>query len=63
MILHSLKALKKSASEEGEIKPNSVEVGFVGRDSSFKLLKEDQIKEYLKKAEGWKGSGTKMEAE
>jgi hypothetical protein len=39
MILHSLAALKKSASEEGEIKSGSIEIGVVGINHPFKLLK------------------------
>ena len=48
LIIHSLKALKKSASEEGEVKPSSVEIGVVGIGCPFRLLKENEIEEYLK---------------
>jgi hypothetical protein len=43
LILHSLSALRKSANEEGEIKPSSVEIGVVGKDAKFRLLKEEEI--------------------
>ena len=56
LIFHSLKALKKSASEEGEVKASSVEIGVVGRDSPFRLLKESEIEEYLKDVEKWQCS-------
>lgn len=39
LVLHSLAALKKSASDEGEVKPISVEIGVVGRNKPFTLLK------------------------
>ena len=32
LILHSISALKKSASEEGEIKASSIEIGIVGKN-------------------------------
>jgi len=39
LVLHSLAALKKSASEEGEIKSGSIEIGVVGINQPFRLLK------------------------
>ncbi len=39
LVLHALAALRKSASEEGEIKPLAIEIGVVGVNQSFRLLK------------------------
>ncbi len=41
LILHSLSALRKSASDDGEVKPNSVEIAYVGKDKQFTILKEE----------------------
>jgi 20S proteasome alpha/beta subunit len=41
LILHSLSALKKSASDDGEVKPNSVEIAYVGKNKQFTILKEE----------------------
>lgn len=56
LILHSLAALKKSASEEGEVKAGSIEIGVVGKNKSFTLLKEAEIAQYLQKLENFQGS-------
>jgi 20S proteasome subunit alpha 6 len=61
LVLHSLAALKKSASEEGEVKAGSIEVGIVGKNRPFSILKENEIAEYLTKLENFKGSADKME--
>jgi 20S proteasome subunit alpha 6 len=63
LIFHSLSALKKSASDEGEVKPNSVEIAFVGRNSQFTILKEDQIASYLDRLKDFKGTAEKMDIE
>ena len=47
LILHSISALKKSASEEGEIKASSIEIGVVGRDQKFRLLSLEELENYL----------------
>lgn len=57
LILHSLSALKKSASEEGEIKGTSVEIGIVGKDTPFRVLKPAEVETYLKDLENWKKEG------
>lgn len=41
LVQHALAALKKSASDEGEVKAESVEIGVVGRDKQFTLLKTE----------------------
>ena len=56
MILHALAALKKSASEEGEVKSGSIEIGVVGKNKPFSILKENEIVQYLAKLENFKGS-------
>lgn len=61
LILHSLKALKKSASDEGEIKPSSVEIGVVGVNTPFRILKENEIAEFLLQSNDFKGSVEKMD--
>ena len=38
LILHAICALKKSASDEGEVKGDSVEIGIVGKDKPFTQL-------------------------
>ena len=63
LILHGLSALRKSASDEGEIKKTSVEIGIVSKDKPFRLLKEDEIEKYLEQLKGFKGSSEKMEIE
>jgi 20S proteasome subunit alpha 6 len=47
LIFHSLSALKKSASDEGEVKANSVEIAFVGKNKKFTILNEEEIGGYL----------------
>ena len=39
LIFHSLAALKKSASDEDEVKVDSVEIGVVGKNKPFTQLK------------------------
>lgn len=56
LIFHSLSALKKSASDEGEVKSNSVEISFVGKNRAFTSLKEDEIGSYLDRLKNFKGS-------
>jgi 20S proteasome alpha/beta subunit len=51
LIFHSLNALKKSASEEGEIKGSSVEIAVVGKDLPFKVLSIEEVEQYLKELE------------
>jgi 20S proteasome subunit alpha 6 len=63
LILHSLAALRKSASDEGEVKPSSVEIGVVGLNKQFTLLSEDEIGSYLEKLKEFKGSADKMDIE
>jgi 20S proteasome subunit alpha 6 len=63
LIFHSLSALKKSASDEGEVKPNSVEIAFVGKNRHFTILKEAEIGSYLDRLKDFKGSAEKMEIE
>lgn len=48
LVLHSLSALRKSASEEGEIKSTSVEIGVVGKDLPFRVLTVEEVEKYLK---------------
>ena len=60
--MHSLAALRKSASDEGELKGKSVEIGVVGVDHKFTLLHEEQITGYLDRLKDFKGSGA-MEVE
>lgn len=57
LVLHGLSALKKSASEEGEIKSSSVEIGVVGKDLPFKVLTVEEVDRYLKDLEHWKKEG------
>lgn len=63
LVLHSLAALKKSASDEGEVKPSSVEIGIVGKNKPFTLLKEEEIAGYLGRLGDLKGSSEKMDVE
>lgn len=63
LVLHALAALRKSASDEGEIKPSSVELGIVGVDRKFALLGEEEIAGYLEKLKEFRGSAEKMEVE
>jgi 20S proteasome subunit alpha 6 len=63
LIFHSLSALRKSASDEGEVKPNSVEIAFVGKNRHFTILKEAEIGGYLDRLKDFKGSAEKMEIE
>jgi len=63
LIFHSLSALKKSASDEGEVKSNSVEISFVGKNRAFTSLKEDEIGAYLDRLKDFKGSAEKMDIE
>ena len=63
MILHSISALKKSASEEGEIKASSIEIGMVGKgDDKFRLFSEEEIENFLKDHEN-ASKGEKMDIE
>ena len=49
LIQHAICALKKSASDEGEVKPDSVEIGIVSKDKPFTQLSSEEIKDYLEK--------------
>lgn len=41
LILHSISALKKSASEENEVDEKSIEIGIVSKDTAFRMLTLD----------------------
>ena len=56
LILHALCALKKSASDEGELKGDSVEIGIVGKDKPFTQLASNAVMGYLDKMKDFKGS-------
>ena len=56
-------ALKKSASDEGEVKGDSVEIGIVGRDKPFRHLSTEQIKSYIDRLKDFKGTSEKMDIE
>ena len=53
LVLHALAAISKTASEEGEINEKSVEIGIIGKDHSFRRLREEELKEYLSKLPGF----------
>jgi 20S proteasome subunit alpha 6 len=57
LVLHGLSALRKSASEEGEIKGSSVEIGVVGGDLPFRVLSVEEVEKYLKELEVWGKEG------
>lgn len=63
LIFHALAALKKSASDEGEVKGDSVEIGIVGKDKPFRHLSSEQIKSYLDRLKDFKGTSEKMDIE
>lgn len=63
LIMHSLAALRKSASDEGEVKGASVEIGVVGKNCPYRQLGEEEIKGYLDRLKDFKGSEHKMEIE
>lgn len=58
-----MSALRKSASDDGEVKPNSVEIAFVSKSQGFTILKEEEIAAYLEKHKSFKGSAEKMDVE
>lgn len=45
------------------MKPNSVEIAFVGRNKQFTILKEDEIGSYLERLKDFKGTAEKMDIE
>lgn len=51
-----MSALKKSASEEGEIKGSSVELAIVGKDTPFRVLSVTEVEQYLEEVKEWKKS-------
>lgn len=55
--------MRKSASDDGEVKPNSVEIAFVSKTQGFTILKEEEIAAYLEKHKSFKGSAEKMDVE
>ena len=63
LIFHALAALKKSASDEGELKGESVEIGYVGKNQAYTQLTVDEVKSYLDRLKDFKGSSEKMDVE
>jgi hypothetical protein len=55
--LHSICALRKSASEEEEVKDKSIEIGIVGRDTPFRMLTVGDIGKYLTDAKKFNSEG------
>lgn len=62
LILHAVSALKKSASEEGEVKDKSVEIGIVGKDTPFRMLSIAEIAKYLEDAKTFSPDGQMEES-